>query len=58
MDALQMLKSERDRVQKELNGLNAALKALGGGHRRSYYTPDTQRSREGSDCCCAAGAMG
>lgn len=30
MDVVQTLKSERDRVQKELNGLNAAIKALGG----------------------------
>jgi hypothetical protein len=30
MDVLQTLKSERDRIQKELNGLNAAIKALGG----------------------------
>ncbi len=30
MDVLQTLKSERGGAQKELNGLNAAIKALGG----------------------------
>ena len=30
MDVLQTLKSERDRAQRELNKLNAAIKALGG----------------------------
>ncbi len=37
MDVLQTLKSERDRAQKELNRLDAAIKALGGstGTQRS-----------------------
>lgn len=57
MDVVQTLNAERDRVQKELNGLNVAIKALGGnGH--GDYTPDTQHSREGTNRRCSAGAMG
>jgi hypothetical protein len=37
MNVLQTLKSERDRLQKDVNRLNAAINALGGstGTRRS-----------------------
>jgi hypothetical protein len=31
MNVVQTLKSERDKLQKDLNRLNAAIKALGGG---------------------------
>lgn len=31
MNVLHTLKSERDRLQKEVNKLNTAIKALGGG---------------------------
>ncbi len=30
MDVLQLLRSEQDRIQKELNGLNGAINVLGG----------------------------
>ncbi len=41
MDVLQTLKSERDRAQRELNKLNAAIKALGGSTRGRVSTATT-----------------
>jgi len=38
MNVLQTLKSERDSLQKDLNRLNAAINALGGGANTGLMT--------------------
>jgi len=54
------LKNERDRVEKQLSGLNAAPTALGCVQQRAAE-PETKEdvSKEsGQDCCCAKTASG
>ncbi len=57
---MKQLKQERDRVERQLSGLNAALTAFAGVYRRQAepQTAEDVSKESRQDSCCAATTLG